>query len=65
MLQISGIAKSVFDHSEDVMEEMIVSAGVSEVGAVRFKYIGQFYGTLLGIILGTVAHYMKIYISQS
>jgi hypothetical protein len=52
VLQQMGIARSFMGHKASVEEKKLVAAGEAEEGAIRMKYFGQFFGTILGAIIG-------------
>jgi len=52
VLQQMGIARSFKGYKASVEEKKLVAAGEAEEGAIRMKYLGQFFGTILGAIIG-------------
>lgn len=52
VLQQMGIVRSFRGHKASVEEKKLVADGEAEEGAMRMRYVGQFFGTIAGAIIG-------------
>jgi len=52
VLQQIGIIRSFMGHKASMEEKKLVADGEAEEGAMRMKYFGQFFGIIVGAIIG-------------